>query len=282
MVQVVVLIAAFTAGVVAQGGFYLVGHVLVAGLVVLAVALGTRPRNQPWLLLAPGAALAVWAVARGWAVANPQDGLAAAGTLAGFVVPVVVLGGLDASTRERCADGILAVGAAVAAIAWFGVAWRSPRFVQLVENRLWRGSSTITYPDATAAVLAPLALLAIGILVRRRRAPVRAGCAFLLLVGVGAALSRAGLIALAAGFVVLALLSGVPPVLARAVPLLLGAGVAVAALAPSFPASGRAHPALAVTGLAAGAAVAVGEDLLRRPLSGRTRFVAVGGVAAVA
>lgn len=282
MVQVVVLIAAFAAGVVAQGGFYLVGHVLVAGLTVLAVTLGTRPRNLPWLLLAPCAALAVWALVRGFTADAPQGGLAAAGTLAGFVVPVIILSGLDSSTRERCADGILAVGTAVAVTAWVGVAWHSPRFVQLVENRLWRGSSTITYPNATAAVLAPLALLAIGLLVHRRPAPARAACAYLLLVGVGAALSRAGVIALAAGFVVLALFSGVPHVLARAVPLVLGAGIAIAALAPSFPAEATAHPALAGAGLLVGAAVVVGEDLLPRALSGRTRLVTFSGLTAMA
>src|SRR6185369_9218372 len=144
-----------------------------------------------------------------YAAGDPIDGLAVAATLVGLVAPVAVLRTAPAAVRDRCAGALLAAGVAVAATAWLGVAWHAPRFVQLVEHRLWRGASTITYPNATAAVLAPLALLALGLLVRHRPAPARTAAAYLLLVGLGATLSRAGVIALAAGLVVLALAAGV-------------------------------------------------------------------------
>jgi hypothetical protein len=131
-----------------------------------------------------------------------------------------------------------------------------------------------------------LALLAIGLIVRHRPAPGRAAAAYLLLVGLGSTLSRAGVIALTAGLVILALVSGVPATAARAAPLLLGAGVAVAALAPSFPARSLPHPGVAFVGLIAGGLIAVGGDLfpalIGRPVPMTARRIAFAALLAVA
>src|SRR5581483_3067981 len=105
---------------------------------------------------------------------------------------------------------------------WAGVAWRLPRFAVLVEHRLWRGGSTLTYPNAAAAALVPLALLALALLIARPDKPLRAAAGYLLLVGVGATLSRAGFLALLVGFGVLAVLAGVRAVW-HVLPVALGA-----------------------------------------------------------
>ncbi len=278
MVQVVVLVAAFGVGVLAQGGFYAAGHVLVAGLGALAVALGPRSVRSLWLVLVPCAGLAAWAALRGYVAGDLRDGLGTGLTLVGLVAPIVVLRDAPAALRKRCGDGILAVGVVVAATAWAGVAWHSPRFVQLVEHRLWRGASTITYPNGAAAILAPLALLAIGSVVGRRPALWRVAAAYLLLVGLGATLSRAGVLALAAGLLVLAMVSGMWTTVVRSAPVLLGAGIAGCALAPSCPAASGPHPALACAGLVAGAVVAVGGELI--PQWTVAGLLAVAGVAA--
>jgi len=245
-----ILVAALTAGVVAQGGYYEPGRLLVLVLVMVAVVWTVRVRQLAQPVPIACAALALWALLR-----DPTlEAFAALATLVGFAGAFLVLQRLSTAARERFADGVVAVGALVAVTAWAGVAWRLPMLVVLVENKLWRGASTLTYPNAAAAFVVPIALLVIA------RPPTwsRKIVAYLLLAGVGAALSRAGFIALLAGLVVLAVRMGVKATLARATPPLIGAAIAVAALAPSFQAAGPPHPVVAVAGLLAGGVVAIG------------------------
>ncbi|GAB3801125.1 hypothetical protein GCM10027605_17970 [Micromonospora zhanjiangensis] len=290
--DLVVLIVAVAAGVVAQGGYYRPGRLLLTALVCAApivalarAALGRaghapgpartgsygvvappsadRRWPTPVRLLAPAcAALAGWALTRAAVTGEYPVALgylATLGTVA-VAVPLVVRAGPAA--RERLAEALIAIGAGVAVTSWVGVAWRLPRFAVPVEHRLWRGGSTLTYPNAAAALLAMLALLGLALLVGRPRSVPLGAAGYLMVVGVGAALSRAGLLALLAGYLVLVLAAGVRRTLARTSPALLGAAVAVAALAPSFPVGWPPRPTLAVAGLLAGAAVALGVPRL--------------------
>ncbi|WP_329108880.1 O-antigen ligase family protein [Micromonospora sp. NBC_01699] len=263
--HVVVLIAALSAGVVAQGGYYPAGRALVTVLVavalVVAVWLRPRVRRDAWPVVAACAALAGWILVRAIVADAYPVAIGAVATLGGVAAVVLILVRTTPAERERCVEALLGLGVLVAVTAWIGVAGRVSRFAELVEGRLWRGSSTLTYPNAAAALLAPLALLAIALLLARPRSLVRTGAAYLLLVGVGAALSRAGLIALVAGLVVLAVLHGPWRTIVRVGPLILGAGVAVVALVPSTPATGQPQPALATVGLLAGAVIVFGSVL---------------------
>jgi hypothetical protein len=206
--------------------------------------------------------------------------LATLATLATLVaVPEVVrrtgpvAAGVD--HREWLAGAVVALGGLVALAAWAGVAWRLPRFAILVDGRLWRGGSTLTYPNAAAALLVMLAVLAIGARAGRPRSAYRAGVGYLLLVGVGAAASRAGFIALAVGLVGLGLFAGVRATARRLAAPLLGAVVAVGALTPSFPAHDPPRPGLAMAGLLVGAALAIGPALLAGRLPGWARLAAL-------
>jgi O-antigen ligase len=154
---------------------------------------------------------------------------------------------------------MVGLGAVVGLTAWLGVAFRSTRFAQLTDHRLWRGSSFITYPNAAAALLVPLALLAAGLLLRTGRTdPARSWAAvavWLTLTGVGAAVSRAGFGVLVLGLVVVAVEAGIRRTVAALAGPVLGAAVTVVALAPSVPAGDRPQPLLACAGLLVGAAV---------------------------
>ncbi len=278
------LVAALAAGAAAQGGYYLAGRVLVTALaaVALGLALRARPwsRDDGWPLPAAAAALAAWALARGLSVGAVVPALAALAASACFAVPPLVLGRATPAQHARIALTAQAVGGLVAGTAWAGVAWRLPRFAVLVDGTLWRGAATLTYPNAAAALLVPLALLALSALVAAPRSPVRAATAYLLLVGTGAAASRAGLLALLAGLVVLAVLTPPRRALPAVVPPVLGAVAATVALAPSFPAVGAAHPTGALLGLGVGAVVAVGPGYL--PGAARTVGIAtLAGAAAL-
>jgi O-antigen ligase len=99
--------------------------------------------------------------------------------------------------------------------------------------------------------------------------------ASLLLVGVGATVSRGGALALVVGAAVLATLLGPGRTLRAAGPPTLGAVVALAGLAPSMATSSPPRPMLAAAALVAGVAVAVGASHLS------TRLLALGLAAAV-
>lgn len=272
------LVCALAAGVVAQGGYYLPGRVLVTALVFAAAgaALWYRPprRCDADALLGAAALLAVWVAARAAMIGRYQAAIAPVLTLGCLVAAVLVMRRTDAPQRRRCAGAVVALGVLVAVTGWAGVAWRSPRWAVPVEGSLWRAASTLTYPNAAAALLAPAALVALALLIERPRSMLRAAATYLLLVGLGATLSRGGLVALLAGLVVLAVFAGVRAAARAAAPAVLGAAVAVAALAPSVPVGASARPGLALLGLVAGAVLATGPVLL--PARARVAVIATG------
>ncbi|HTJ36216.1 MAG TPA: hypothetical protein VL738_23625 [Dactylosporangium sp.] len=202
------LLAAAIAGVVAQGGFYTPGRILVSALALLAFALAVpwrRPidRDLRGVGIA-AAAIAAWALLR----AATAGGLADA---AGICLALMtLLAGIAAARRARPADlalGLTGLGVLVALTAWAGVAWRIGRWAVLVESTLWRGASTLTYPNAAAAILAVAGLLALALLLAEPGSWVRALALYLILAGLGAALSRAGLLAFGAGALVFTVLA---------------------------------------------------------------------------
>ncbi|TCO62601.1 O-antigen ligase family protein [Actinocrispum wychmicini] len=266
------LVAALAGAVVAQGGYYLPGRMLATALVAAAVVVSLRhrpfSRADAGPLLWACSGLALWAVARA-----AMDGAV------GRAVPVVasvfcVIGAVfvaqrnNAAQRAQLASVAVGVGALVAGSSWIAVVWRIPAWTTVADG-LVRAASTLTYPNAAAALLASLALLAMT----GPQSPSRLGATCLLLVGLGATLSRAGLLALAAGVVVLALLAGVRTIARNVVSPAVGALIAVGALTPSFPVATSARPMLAILGLVVGLVVAVG--LPRLPAKA---MAAVGGL----
>jgi hypothetical protein len=280
-VAVLALLAAFAAGVVAQGGYYPAGRVAVT--VLVAVALVAAVPGLPWSAAdlwpvpAACAALGGWALVRAGSAGGYPAAAGEAATLGCLAAVLLVLRRTGPDTRERLAGLLIGTGAVLAVAVWLGVAWRLPRFAVVVDAQLWRGAGTLTYPNAAAALLVPLALLAIALPGSTPRAPVRTATRYLLLVGAGATLSRAGLMALAVGLVVLAVIAGPTETVRRAAAPAVGAAVAIAALAPSFPIREQTRPALAVAGLLAGAAVALGPGYLPR----RVRGAATGAALAL-
>jgi O-antigen ligase len=277
------IVAAVAAGTVAQGGFFAAGRILTTALLVAAAALawwaGWRPlRNRSAVVFtAACGALALWGLVRAFAAGDSVDiAVAGAATLAGVVFVADAVAQEGERGREFLADSLIAVGAAVGALAWLGVAWRVPRFVELVEERVWRGAATLTYPNAAAALLAVIALLALGV---TRQSAVTRMAAFLMIAGLGATLSRAGVLAFVVGLVVLAVAAGVRHTVEVAVPAGLGGAVATAALLPSVSADGQPRPGPALLGLAAGAVIAMAPVVLPRKVT-PVALAAAGAAAA--
>lgn len=266
--HVLVLVAALAAAVVAQGGYYVPGRMLTAGLTFVAVLLTLRVRARMPFGWVPAAcaALAGWAIVRaliGGGVLPAMPAVLAAGCLA---AAMIVAQRADSAQRELCAAVAVGIGVLVALTGWIAVVWRISSWSTVAEG-LYRASSTLTYPNASAALLAALALLATAIGLTRPGAPLWTVATCLLLTGLGATLSRAGMLAFLAGLVILALLAGIRATARQIAPPALGAVVAIGGLSRSFPTGGPSGSTLAILGLLGGIAVAVGLTRLPARIS---------------
>lgn len=262
------LVVTLVLGCFAQGGFRPAGAALVVGasvLVLAAVAWGRPP-----------ATASLWRtglVASGLLAGSAVGSAVAAGVPAGAapVLAVLVVAGAGlvgaGATPPRAAvllvDGLLAGGAVVAATAWLGAAARIEPWGAVAED-LWRGSSTLTYANATAALL--VVLLVLGT-VRLALAELGSGLSpttvqvLLVVVCAGgvATLSRAAALAgLAALTAAVALAGDRAAVVRTFLPLVPAVLLVGAGLLPGVLASGPARPAAAALGLVAalGAALA--------------------------
>lgn len=164
---------------------------LVAVLTGLALAGALARRTNrwdgrdTWPVAITCAALAAWTGVRAAAQGTPSAALPTIATLACIVAAIVVLRRADDKERELCALAAVAVGVSVAVSGWIGVVWRAEPSALPGDERLWRATSTLTYANAAAAMLAPLALLTIASLIARPGAYTRQVAAFLLLLGPG-------------------------------------------------------------------------------------------------
>ncbi|MCX2952171.1 O-antigen ligase family protein [Lentzea sp. NEAU-D7] len=272
-VPVLLVVAGFAAAVVAQGGYYLPGRALSGLLVVLAVVL-VRPRRNVLVVL--GGAFAAWALLRGLLEGDVLSGLPSAVAVVVFAGAALVAAQADHDQRELLAGVLAGVGALIGFTGWIAVVFRLPSWSTVAEGLL-RAGSTLTYPNAAAAVMAATAVLSLVL----RPAPLTAVMRFLLFAGIGATMSRAGVIALLVGLLVLCALRGVKETLTAAVPPLLGAAVAVGALLPSMRVADEPQPWLAVAGLVAGALVTLGLPGLGRWAAPVAVLSLAGGAVAV-
>jgi O-antigen ligase len=154
---------------------------------------------------------------------------------------------LGPEDRQLLLDGVTAAGLVVALTGWLGVAWRVDSLAWLGDG-IWRASATLTYPNAAAAVLAPLALVALARL-DRSPPPLLVVTATALLGGLAATLSRAGAVAFVVGLAVLAYLRGPRATVRAAAGPCAGAVVILAGLVPSMPAAAPPRPVAAVAAL---------------------------------
>lgn len=78
--------------------------------------------------------------------------------LAGMAVVIAVVARRGTAERELLCTVTVGLGALAALAGWVGVAWHLSPWA-LVNGGLWRAAGTVTYANAAAGLLAPLALL---------------------------------------------------------------------------------------------------------------------------
>ena len=278
---VLLLLAALSLALLAQGAYYAPVQWGV-GLATAAAAVVTPAfRRRRDLLSQPVVCcllLGGWSLVRGLAGSSSTSGVRTALLTLGLATAFTVARRLSADDRGLVTRAVLLLGGAVALSGWAGVVWHLAPY-GLTNDGVWRAASTVTYANATAAVLGSLALVLAGVLSGRPHEPLPAALLSLLLVGTGATLSRAGFLALAAGTVALLALRGPGPVLRASLGPALGASVALLGLLPSMPLSSPAGRPVAVVALVVGLVVAAALPPRRAGLTRAVLLVvAVGGL----
>jgi hypothetical protein len=261
MVTSLLLLMALATAAFGQGAFFGTMQWFSVALIVLALAAALASGALPVADLGSGfflagVLLAVWALVRAAAAGAPTRALGWVLFGAGTATVVSVSRRLDAAWRETLFGGALAVGVLVAMTGWLGVALHM-RPWGLPAQGLWRAASTLTYANATAALLVPLALVALARLTATPRSAYLSLAATGLLAGAGATLSRAGAAAFAVGLLVLCWAVGVRVLARAAAGPVAGAGVLLLGLVPSLRATAPARPAIAALAVAAGLVIAV-------------------------
>ncbi len=280
-----VLVLGLSAGVWMQGGYHgpgrlaLVVAVSTAGVLALV---GARPvaveLRSPFVLAAAG--LATWALVRGAVSPQRLSGGPLALLLAGAVAVVLVVARLRPWQRDELVRGLMVLGVVVAATGWVGVVWHREPW-GLSNDGVWRAASSLTYANATAAVLVPLLLLSVGRLMSRPRDRWSAVATTAILVGAAATLSRAGAVSLGCGALVLVVLAGPRTVLSAAAAPLLGAAIAVGGLSGSLSLASAPGRPFAVVAMAAGLCTTAVATRLRAPAKAGV-FAAVLGLGVIA
>jgi O-antigen ligase len=260
IVPVLVLLGGLTTGLLAQGGFYGAARtpLFVAVAVAFLLALVSTVPDRADLRLVPAtaaAALAGWALLRGLSTDDPRSGVPMAALLASVVAVLLVVRRQGQGGRDLLLTGLLGAGVLVSAMGWVGVVWHRIPWA-LPNDGVWRATSTLTYANATAAVLVPLFLVSLGLLVGRPPDPRRSVVTAVLLIGALATLSRAGMLALIAGLLVLSALGGPRRLVVAGLAPATGAGVAVGGLLVAMPLGSAPHQTLPIVALPAGLMVA--------------------------
>ncbi len=207
-----------------------------------------------------GPASPVWSGA-GLAAPGPGAGLAAAGLGVVLAAALLAAAGLGERSRRVLRAALLGAGLLVAVSGWAGVAWQHAPLA-LPSSGLWRASSTLTYANATAAFLVVVLLLVLAT-TRGPDAGARA-VTVLLLAGLLATASRAGIATLALGLAVLACSPAGRSRLAGRLPGMAGGLVAALGLLPGMPVAAPPCPGAAVAALVAGLATATAGPVAAR------------------
>ncbi len=292
LVPMALLLCALSYATEAQGAFYdgpfhvfviLVGAALVSGILLA--------RSFVWIaavardpLVLTALSLAVVTVASSAVAGQPSDAIGTVGLLLTMAAVVVVVKALRPEHRRLLVAGVVAIAVIEAAIGWVAVVGRWQPDA-LTSQGLWRAASTLTYENALAAFLTAPALLCLDrLMTARTRNLVWSEAAYVLLLGIGASVSRGGFLGLVIGIAVLGVLRGARSLI-RLGPPVAGAVVGVGCLAPGLPVASSSHGALAVVGLVVGAVAAAwtfGSRRLRFGAAGAGMAVLGGLIAVVA
>ena len=174
---------------------------------------------------------------------------------------------------ETVLDAVLVIGLVVAGTALWGVIMHETPWGRITAG-VWRGSSSLTYANAAAAVAGPIALMQFRRLVDRS-APLHSAATTFLVIGVASTQSRGGVLAVALLSLTLLRPSLIRQTALAAFPIAIGTAIGVPAVLIYADASEGGNPPLAFALLLLG--VATSAILASKPGSPQ-RFGVPAGV----
>lgn len=196
-VGAIVLLGALLFAVVRQGAYHQSQHQVFA-LLMLGVGAALSIRAADRVALAAAMLIASPLVASSaLSMLMSTDRSDARSTfLTIALVAIAIAAGRAVPLRQRdlAIDGVLLVACVVAVTAIWGVATHTAPWGRVTEG-VWRGSSSLTYANAAAAVVGPCAVLAFGRAAITRRSAYGA-VSTLLLIGFISTQSRGGAVSL--------------------------------------------------------------------------------------
>jgi O-Antigen ligase len=255
-----------------QGLFFRDQFVPILGLTLVLALAATLHRPARAKLLIVAVPLLVTTLVTSQIADEP---ILARPTIGGILIFGLLLVVAQSASQDRARRMLIDAALMTSAFAWVGVAFRITPYGRIAQN-LWRGSSSITYSNAAAAVIA------VGLLIclnrQRTRPSLFNGLQIVaLLAGFASTQSRAGAIALVVGFLILGIGSRCKGC-SNLVGPLLGGLIAGAAVVASSPITQDTRPLVAAAGLVAGVGIAIALDsypLLRWPTVGAIAVVGV-------
>jgi O-antigen ligase len=258
--SVALLVAGLALACYLQGAFFPRAQIVVAIPLVVAAFLASRLPivTRPDLpVVFTAAVLAAWALADGVLTGQLLAGARYVLLIASVLGVIGLCRRLSDAGRTTLVNGLLAACCVVAVTGWLGV----------VANRtvwgffsagMWRASSTLTYPNATAAVLTMSALVCLALRSGQPATRWLGWVATVLVTGLAATLSRAGLGGFVVGLCVLGWCVGWRPLFRGAAGPLLGALVATTALLPAVITDTATVTTVGVAGVGAVAGLVIG------------------------
>ncbi|MDQ1307766.1 MAG: hypothetical protein QG671_3599 [Actinomycetota bacterium] len=273
---ILALLVTLGLGILGQGGFYLTEHIVIGvglGVSVVASIITWTPRSQETdrALLLAVFALGLWTVMNNASRGDFAEGASGGAVALAVMVVLLVVRRSTNEDRELIVVVLPVLGGMIAVTAWIGLVLHLPGW-SLQARGIWRAAGALTYPNAAAAVLVPLSLLAIarsgpegaasnsappeGWVFRAMIPPwVNRLLATVMVMGVGATLSRGGVLALVVGLGAAFAMGGQGMRRASAGPL-AGGVIGVTGVLPAMTSEGPQILPSAVGALVAGLIVA--------------------------
>jgi O-antigen ligase len=284
-IGVLVTAATLAAAVVGQGAFegpsrWLVAAGLAAALVTSVrrpLTATTRIRNVGVAALA----LIAWIAFRGVTTSSASAATAQIGLIVGTIAIVVVCRRATAAERDALVTTVIAAGVFVAISGWVGVAFRVEPWANPGPTT-WRASSSLTYPNAAAAVIVVALMFSLARRIAQPTSRIESVVCCVLIAGLLATQSRGGAVALGVGLLAMLMLGGWRVGLRAVLVPSMGAVLGFVVCLPGLDPISSAQPIPALVGLGIGAALAAAlPNVSGRSMSIGATLALIGVPAAV-
>ncbi|MFT7473699.1 MAG: hypothetical protein ACI81L_000614 [Verrucomicrobiales bacterium] len=278
----IIALAALGSAIFRQGAYHETQHrtfaaiMLIAGGSLLLGRFTRRDLSVSALLLSPLLSSAALSLALS---GDRSDARSTLLELALVGISLAVGMSIPRSGHQTVLDAVLVIALIVAATALWGVILHETPWGRITAG-VWRGSSSLTYANAAAAVVGPIALLQLRRLIDRP-SPIHSAATTFLLVGLASTQSRGGVLAVALVGLTLLRPSKIRRTALVSLPVAVGTAIATPAVLVYADAGDDGNPPVVLTLLVVGVVTsgALGSNRIEtRRLVGPTSVLGVASL----